>query len=351
LACILRVFNRACRNLSTLAIDPQGRSVVVIVLDTKTAPAHRRLAIWQDIVCDVFVQLDCTSDIDGAFRGAIAQSMIGPVSCTRVDSCRQRVHRTPSRIAGASEDYILVSLETEGYGGVVQDGREAKARPGEFVLYDTTRPYELVFDGEFSQTIFQVPRALLQQRVGSFNQLTATTFGANHPLERLAFDFLLNISRIIDQLDAETSDRLSGQALDLIAMALRSRQQQAPINQSAHRSALLYRLKSYLQVHLRNPDLGLTDVAASLGISARYANYLMAGEQTSFRRYLLAQRLEHCSRDLRDATQSHRHVGEIAFAWGFNDLGHFSRTFKERYGVSPREWRQEHFGQSRTRIR
>jgi AraC-like DNA-binding protein len=319
---------------------------VAIVLDTKTAPAHRRLAIWQDIVCDVFVQLDCTSDLDDAFRGAVAQAMIGPVSCTRVDSCRQRVLRTPSRIARASEDYVLVSLETEGRGGVVQDGREAIAHPGEFVLYDTTRPYELVFDNEFSLTVFQVPRALLQQRVGSFNQLTATTFGRKHPLERLVFDFLLNISRVIDQLDAEVSDRLSGQALDLIAMALNARLQHAPINQSVHRSALLYRLKSYIQAHLRNPELGLTDVAASLGISARYANYLMAGEQTSFRRYLLAQRLEHCSRDLREATQSHRHVGEIAFAWGFNDLGHFSRTFKERYGVSPREWRQGHLNKN-----
>jgi AraC-like DNA-binding protein len=313
---------------------------VALMLDTKMAPAHRRLAIWQDIVCDVFVQLDCTSDLDGTFGGAVSQSMIGPMSCTRVESCRQRVFRTPSRIARAKEDYVLVSLGTEGYGGVVQDGREAIARPGEFVLYDTTRPYELRFEAEFSQTIFQVPRALLQQRIGSVNQLTATTFGTKHPLERLAFDFLLNISRMADQLDGGTSQRLAGQALDLVAIALSERLQGGPPSQSVHRSALLYRLKSHIQTHLRDAELTLSGVAAAMGISARYANHLMAAEQTSFRRYVLARRLEQCSRDLRDPAQTYRHVGEIAFAWGFNDLGHFSRAFKERYGVSPREWRQ-----------
>jgi AraC-like DNA-binding protein len=312
---------------------------MTLLLDTQAVPAPRRLAIWQDIVCDVFVQLDCVSDLGGDFRGSVAQSMIGPVSCTRVDSRRQRVFRTPSRIAKANEDYVLVSLGTQGHGGVVQDGREAISGPGEFVIYDTTRPYELRFDAEFSQTIFQVPRALLHQRIGSVAQLTATTFGAGHPLERLAFDFMLNVSRLVDELDAETSLRVSDQALDLVAMALAGRLRDRWPSPSVHRSALLYRLKSHIETHLRDPDLALNGVAAALGISPRYVNRLLAAEDTSFGRYVLGRRLERCKRDLRDSAQGYRHVGEIAFAWGFNDLGHFSRSFKERFGVAPREWR------------
>jgi AraC-like DNA-binding protein len=36
---------------------------------------------------------------------------------------------------------------------------------------------------------------------------------------------------------------------------------------------------------------------------------------------------------------AHRHVSEIAFAWGFNDLSHFGRVFREHYGMPPRDWR------------
>jgi AraC-like DNA-binding protein len=32
-------------------------------------------------------------------------------------------------------------------------------------------------------------------------------------------------------------------------------------------------------------------------------------------------------------------VGEIALSWGFNDHSHFSRAFRKRYGVSPKDWR------------
>ena len=117
---------------------------------TEGAPTHRRLALWQDIVCDVFVQLDCKSDLGSAFHGAITSAQLGPAKCSVVSSSRQRVLRTPSRIARASEDFVLFALGRSGSGGVVQDGRETVIQPGEFAFYDTTRPYELRFNDDFT---------------------------------------------------------------------------------------------------------------------------------------------------------------------------------------------------------
>ena len=313
---------------------------MAVLLDTSSSVPVRRLAVWQDIVCDTFVGLDCRSDLRETFWGSVSQSAIGPVSCTRVDSCAQQVLRTPSRIARASEDYVLVSLASSGVNGVFQDGREAVISPGQFVIYDTTRPYELRFDDSFSQTIFQMPRKLLQQRIGSFDTLTATAFSSDRPLERLAYEFLLSISQTIDHVDPDTALRLLDQALDLVAMALAARLHQRAPEQSFHRSALLYRLKSYILTHLRDPELSMPRAAAAIGISPRYASDLMAAEQISFRSYVQMQRLERCRRDLADPAQMARHISDIAFAWGFNDLAHFSRIFRQRFGASPREWRE-----------
>jgi AraC-like DNA-binding protein len=257
-----------------------------------------------------------------------------------VDSCAQRVFRTPSRIARASEDFVLVALGNSGVNGVFQDGREAIVSAGQFVIYDTTRPYELRFDDGFSQTIFQMPRKLLQQRIGAFDALTATTFSADRPLERLAYEFLLGMSKALDRVDPATASRLMDQGLDLVAMAFADRMHERSPDQSFHRSALLYRLKSYILTHLRDPELSMPRAAAAIGISPRYASDLMAAEQTSFRSYVQMQRLERCKRDLSDPAHSARHVSDIAFAWGFNDLAHFSRIFKQRFGASPREWRE-----------
>src|ERR1700722_11074315 len=78
------------------------RSIVAVVLDTSSTIPDRRLAVWQDIVCDTFVGLDCRSDMDEAFWGSVSQSAVGPATFTRVDSCAQRVFRTPPRIARAN---------------------------------------------------------------------------------------------------------------------------------------------------------------------------------------------------------------------------------------------------------
>jgi AraC-like DNA-binding protein len=312
---------------------------VAVVLDTNSSAPNRRLAVWQDIVCDIFVGLDCRSDLREAFWGSVSQSMMGPVTCTRVDSCAQRVLRTPSRIARASEDFVLVALGTNGVNGVFQDGREAVISVGQFVIYDTTRPYELRFNDSFSQTIFQMPRKLLQQRIGSFDALTATAFSSTHPLERLAYEFLLDVSRTLDHVDSTTAARLLEPALDLVAMAFAGRMHENSRDQSFHRSALLYRLKNYILTHLPDPELSMPRTAAAVGISPRYAADLMADEQISFRSYVQMQRLERCKRDLSDPAHAARHVGDIAFAWGFNDLAHFSRIFKQRFGSAPRDWR------------
>ena len=61
----------------------------------------------------------------------------------------------------------------------MQDGRETVIHPGEFALYDTTRPYELKFNHAFTQTIFKVPREMLQRRLGATETLTAMSFGAD----------------------------------------------------------------------------------------------------------------------------------------------------------------------------
>ena len=46
-------------------------------------------------------------------------------------------------------------------------------------------------------------------------------------------------------------------------------------------------------------------------------------------------------RDLLEPRLAGRPVAEIAYGRGFNDAAHFSRAFRERFGCSPREWRQQ----------
>lgn len=93
----------------------------------------------------------------------------------------------------------------------------------------------------------------------------------------------------------------------------------------------------YIDAHLAEPALSPTTIAAGLGMSLRYL-HLLFEDGASVGATILGRRLERCHAALRDDAD-HRSISEIAFAWGFNDAAHFSRTFRARFGVSPRELR------------
>ena len=96
---------------------------------------------------------------------------------------------------------------------------------------------------------------------------------------------------------------------------------------------------------LADPELGLERVAAEDGISPRSLQKLFASANQSFSTYLRSRRLERCRLDLSSPICASLSISEICFRWGFNGSAHFSRAFKERYGVSPREYRKTHLGE------
>lgn len=55
--------------------------------------------------------------------------------------------------------------------------------------------------------------------------------------------------------------------------------------------------------------------------------------------WLTERRLERACQHMRDTTAS---LTEVALSCGFADAAHFSRTFRERMGCSPRDWRENH---------
>ena len=250
---------------------------MTVLLDTLSALNGRGLALWQDIVCDVFVELDCKSDADN-FRGSVVHSDMGRFCLTRVDASRQRVFRTNSRIARAKEDFLIIAFGADGTGGVLQDSRETLIRPGEFAFYDTTRPYELHFDSDFTQNILRIPAKLVRERIGSVDDLTAVTFSRSRPLQGLAVDFVNRLSEVIDKLDEKTAATLSDQALDLVTMAVGAELGDDARRTTSYRSTLLFRIKAYIQANLSNPNLSLSAVAAEIGISPRYLNMLFESE-------------------------------------------------------------------------
>ena len=106
-------------------------------------------------------------------------------------------------------------------------------------------------------------------------------------------------------------------------------------------TALLNRICQTIERQLDDPDLTPARVAQSEGISERYLQRLFEGTGDNFTRYIRERRLQRTSVDLANPSEAHHSVSEIAFRHGFNDAAHFSRAFRDRFGMSPRAYRQQ----------
>jgi AraC family transcriptional activator of tynA and feaB len=74
-------------------------------------------------------------------------------------------------------------------------------------------------------------------------------------------------------------------------------------------------------------------------ISPRYLQDLFQAEQTTVSDWIWTRRLEKSRRDLADPLRAGDSIAQIALACGFADFGHFSRRYKEAFGMPPREYR------------
>lgn len=296
-------------------------------------------SFWQQAIDENFVH--CTTVLPPGFRGSVSNGRLGTIQLNRVEATRHRAARTSAHIEAHNKDVVLLNVVLSGTLRISQDGRDATLCPGDFAIHDSTRPYALFFETTFSQVVYQIPRNLLRQRLGCFDHYTAVKVSGHNQIGKLASDFMVNAGQLNDQIEAVVAERLSLQAVDLIGLAL-STETTGRTNgcRSSHRSALLYRAKTFVESHLRE-KIDPSTLAAALGCSMRYVNGLFADENTTLGEYVLARRLEHCRSDLADGPRARR-VSEIAYAWGFNSSGHFCRSFRARFGTSPSEYRDRH---------
>lgn len=307
------------------------------VLTTEAVHARDRLAYWNEAVSDAYVRLTC--DAPGRdVVGDIRVDSLATLELSRVTATAQHVRRTPSLIATAAEDYFLVSIQTEGVGAIVQDGRTAVLRPGDFALYDSTRPYELRFDAGFQQYVLMLPGPTLRSQLRAAPELTARVVHGSRGAGHLMIEMIRTLAADIGVLEPAAAAAVAQSVEHIVVAGLSSLAPDVPVP-APGLAARREQIKSCARARLRDPDLTVAAIAAGLHTSVSTLHRAFAGEPCSISEWIRAQRLAAVRADLCDPALRHRTISELAFSWGFVDASHFSRAFKARFGCTARDVR------------
>lgn len=293
---------------------------------------------WKHLVAESFVPLVArTADVDG-FRGQMRARVLDRLSIVEVTATSHEVHRTPALVSQANQRYFKLNLQLEGTGLLVQDNREALLQPGDLAIYDTNRPYTLAFEEQARVMVVMFPCDALSLPADYVGQLAAVRMDATG-MGGIVGQFLRQLSSNLQVLDGPSGSRLAANALDLVATMLHAEMDMAP-DRMKPQALLAVSAREYIDANLSDPRLSPAGIAAAHFISTRHLHNVFHESGTTVAGYIRTQRLDGARRDLRDPLHAALPVGAVAARWGFLDAAHFSRTFRDAFGVSPSDWRR-----------
>lgn len=327
-------------------------STSLVRVSTDTVRTRDKVAFWTDLVCQHLVQVDCLSVAEPErFHAAISLQKLDEINVSQISAGGQQVARTPRLMAKADREYFLVNIQRAGYSGLEQDGRLATLKPGDMAVYTSARRYDLSFNEDFSQTVLIFPADTLRLNMPGIDALTATVLSGSNPavrlFERMAENyFQTEFGNLPSSATAHAGDALT--QLFAAAMAAFSPVAEAQISNLSlfH----LTRIKQYVADHFRDPALSLNSVSQALRISPAHIHRLFEGESQTFSAWLWSCRLLACRAELDSHSKAHLTISEIAFNNGFNNSSHFSRVFRAKFGVTPREFRERRIASERKDI-
>ncbi|CAI3803815.1 helix-turn-helix domain-containing protein [Pseudarthrobacter sp. MM222] len=294
---------------------------------------------WKHLVAESFVPLAArTADVDG-FRGQMRRRVLDRMSIVEVTATSHEVHRTPDLIANSGERYFKLNLQLEGTGILIQDNREALLRPGDLAIYDTNRPYTLAFEEQARMMVLMFPCDTLTLPTDYVGQLAAVTLAGSTGLSGIVGQFIRQLSENLEVLSGPSGSRLAANALDLVSTMLHAEMDIAP-DQMKPQALLAVAVREYIEANLSDPLLSPASIAAAHFISTRHLHNVFHESGATVANWIRGQRLDGARRDLRDPLHAGKSVGAVAARWGFLDAAHFSRTFREAFGLSPSTWRR-----------
>ncbi|MBI5278895.1 MAG: helix-turn-helix domain-containing protein [Burkholderiales bacterium] len=305
-------------------------------LSTDAVAPRDRAPQWCEWVFRHFGGLKSDLYGDTEFDGHMAASRAGDVILTRLEANRHRVLRTPDMARLSETAYLKIVAPWQGHATVQQQGREASASDGAWVIYDTTLAYEIANPERSDHLVVMVPKACISERGLRIESVMARRFGLSG-ISRVCLETMRNTYLELPNMSEAAAQGAGEMIKQLVQLSLmEGAGQETAVTQ---REVLRDRIRHYVLQHLRDPALSVDGIARALNCSRRHLYNAFTGEGESIAAYIQRLRLEACIRDLQDAAHA-RPITDIALSWGFGNPSHFSRVFRDHTGKSPSEFRR-----------
>lgn len=305
---------------------------------TQHMPGAYLTDAWEDELSKSYGGWLADHAVDQGFSASIRRREFGGLRVVECECDPCSGQRLPPLIRRDTTPFIGVQITRSG-SERFHFGDEALAvGAGDLVIWTSEHPTRFTVMERLHKVSLVLPWADLQELLPRSSRFTGTVLDSRHGIGAMLFSHVDNLARQMEGFSEDDQAAVRRATLELLGAALSHR---VEVPQRGLAQRYLRQLQDYILRHLREESLSPGSIAAANHMSPRYVHMLFAQNGTSVSAWIRQQRLERCRQALESGAHRDSHIADIAYNWGFGDPSHFTRIFKQQYGLSPSDCRQE----------
>ena len=302
---------------------------------TESYPVHQRLHVWKEALDPHRLRPELDSGAPPLYATLAGGLTSRGVGLVRLASSPQTLAQLPMET-----EQVWLALHQAGEATWTSDGGDVhQLEPGDIVYGSAHAEASVMYRTDFRQFRVSLPGEAFKARPPDGGGVMPGILSGQRGVGRLLGGTLAGLADALDTLSDDEIAPVELSLAELVASSVAVRREERSYSNT--QAATLRRVCQFIESALSDPELTLGAVAAHEKISERLVQKVFEGIGLSFTTYLRQRRLERCRADLANRQYGHLSISDICFRWGFNDPAHFSHSFRDRYQMSPRQFRQQ----------
>jgi AraC-like DNA-binding protein len=304
-------------------------------ISTVGVPEGARAGYWSNLLRDMVGNVEA-SPIGGTMEGRIDMVKLGRIVVAQVHGCNTRLVMPSAQTSSPRMPSLHLLFQQHGNSTFEQDGQLIPIKPGDCLAYDFERAHRISVPDVNKLFSLRIPRELLQINGFRPQRMKAAMLTRDAMLD-IACELLQSVIERVEAIDAESHTAVADALVRFLVPCLI--RDAGSMSRMTSAQTLVTRARNYIESNLGDPDLDVDHIARVMGCTRRYLHMAFAGESTTVSKMIWSMRLERARHMIESNPWLDHSMTDIAFACGFSSSAHFSRTFRERFGVTPSNMR------------
>ena len=308
-------------------------NVLASHFSTEQLPAKEKFHLWQESIAPLY-DVSTTDPLN--YRAEVTVYDLGELLFAPNMMSGQEFRRYRALRERDSADHFVLQLILAGGNQGRNGRRDYSVRSGDICLYDLGRNLHCSAPDTSSLTVI-IPRDFSLSYFNKISNPEGLVLTRETTMGRILGNHLKTIWQLLPTMDRTEIGRVNQVLMEVISTCYTSNPENQIEEEGGFSQATQASIDAYIDQNLEMEDLTPEHLCKTFNCSRSYL-YRLFQSRGGVAHSIQQRRLERSYRDLIQSSRSgSARIGEVACRWGFKSQAHFSRLFKEAYGLTPTE--------------